>query len=140
MCKPIKHFTVGVGHHRGHERIWLESKRFDNTAFTAGTPITAVITKNKIIIKAGTSNTAEGKELKVSKIHSKRGKPILDLSNNDIGIHFPDVLKVTVTISGDTITIVPSIKDDALGGYRPLNNKEFVEFFSGGGIYACNGN
>lgn len=134
MSAMPKLFTVAIGEHRGHERIWLETKRLLGTQFTTGTRISVVISKNKIVIKTGVENHASGKMLGISKIHSRYGKPVLDISNQDVGECFPDVLKVTVSIVGDTITITPSIKDEALGGYRPLKNSEFVEFFAGGGL------
>jgi len=130
----IKIFTSKVGENRNEKRIWLESKRLENSCFRAGTEITVKAAANKIVIKAGAVNNFLGSKLGISKIHSRRGKPLLDLNNKEISKSMKNIDMVTICVDGDTITIEPSIKDISKGGYRKAQDMSMVDFFSGGGL------
>lgn len=141
MCKPSepannieKVFVREIGEHNGAKRVWIDSNRLEGTPFTAGTPITVFVKPNKITVMRGHVDSGEGTRLGISKVHSRRGKPVLDINNKEIEKNLPKIEKVTIIIRENEMEIIPLLKDQALGGECTGVDLTSVGLFSGGGL------
>lgn len=123
-----KIYSHRLGEHRGNKRLWLESKRFESTGFSAGAPIRVTIKKEFMEIVP----VEEGER----SISSRRNKPVLDINNKMLSEAFKGVERVKVVVKADSIQVVPLKEEkEQLRALAKKNKSSYTyfELFAGGG-------
>ena len=122
-----KIYTGKVGKNRGEARIWLESNRLKDTAFTPSTPFTIETSKGKVVLRPATvaKNT----------VSQSRGRAIIDINNKQITKAFEGCLMVSIRIYTDKIVFMQLDEDkqQQRAKAKAENPITYGEFFAGGG-------
>lgn len=96
----LKIYEAKVGLYKGETpRITLETKRLQDTCFTAGQKITIKYIKDKITVILD----VEG----VRQITSRHGRQVLDIKSKDIQKAFNDISLVKIIVGSSSIEITP---------------------------------
>jgi len=109
------------------KRLWLESNRLKETAFTPGEPILVDLEPNKAVI---TTNLLSNKT-----VAKRKDKPVIDIQNKEFSKAFAGVTNVTIRIFSDRIEIEPLAEETMQkeAKAKAENPLTFTELFSGGG-------
>jgi len=95
--------TYKVGFNRGRRRIWIDGPRLTRAGFIPGARYWSPVSLGKMTL---TLTEGEGTARKVS--GRPTGKPIIDISGQDVHDAFPTCAAVDVEFKAGLISIRPS--------------------------------
>ena len=127
----VKSYVQKVGRHRGHRRIWLESRKLEEAGFEPGIPIRLGGEGPRVVV--------EPSLLGERVVQRRRDRPVLDLNNAAISRAFEGIERVVVRIFPERIVIEPLPEEMAQKRQRAKRRAarpRYLEIFAGGGTLA----
>jgi len=125
----IKIYSLNLGVHRNNKRVWIESKKINETALSHDMSYKIVYDLEKKSI-----SLTKGNERSITL--RKNGRGVIDLNNSYISQIFSGFNQVVVKIHTDSIIIEPLREEiNQAKAHSKANSTEptFLEVFAGGG-------
>ena len=125
----LKAYSLNLGEHRGNKRVWLESKKINETVLAndMSYDILYDIDAKKVSLVKGSERIITTR---------KNGRSVIDLNNATISQIFDGFTQVVIKLQTDSIIIEPlreEIEQTKARAKAQTNEPTVLEIFSGGG-------
>lgn len=128
MNHLLKVYDLNLGEHRGNKRVWLESKKINETLLASSMSYAI-----EVDMEAKRISLVKGNDRSITS--RKNGRSVIDLNNATITEIFKGYTQVTVKIHSDSIVIEPlaeELKQEEARSKAFTKTPTLLEIFAGG--------